>query len=76
MTKDQIDAVLDRVHTWPKARQEDAVRILGAMEAQAATPYVLNEEERADLKAALDEVTNGDLATEAGVDALFARHRA
>jgi len=23
MTKDQIDAVLERVHSWPKARQED-----------------------------------------------------
>ena len=49
MTKDQIDAVLDRVHAWPKPRQEDAVRILLAMEAQAATPYILSAEERSDL---------------------------
>ena len=31
MTKDQIYAVLDRVHSWPKARQEDAARLLLAM---------------------------------------------
>ena len=76
MTKDQIDAVLDRVHSWPKSRQEDAVRILLAMEAQAAAPYVLDAEERADLEAALDEAARGEFATEAEVEAVFARHRA
>lgn len=76
MTKDQIDAVLDRVHLWPQARQEDAVRILLAMEAQAAAPYALNAEERADLEAALDEAARGELATQAEVEAVFARHRA
>jgi hypothetical protein len=55
MTKDQIDAVLDRVHSWPKSRQEDAVRLLLAMEAQDVTPYILSDEERADLEAALAE---------------------
>ena len=76
MTKDQIDAVLDRVHAWPKPRQEDAVRILLAMEAQAATPYILSAEERSDLGVALDEVERGELATEAEVEAIFARYRA
>jgi len=76
MTKDQIDAVLDRVHAWPKSRQEDAVRVLLAMEEQAATPYVLSEEERSDLEVALDEVRRGELATETEVEAIFARYRA
>lgn len=76
MTKDQIEAVLERVHSWPKARQEDAVRVLIAMEAQAAEEYILSEEERADLEAALEEVARGDLATEAEVEAVFARYRA
>lgn len=76
MTKDQIDAVLDRVHSWPKARQEDAARVLLAMEAEPATPYALSAEERADLEAALDEMARGDLATDAEVEAVFARHRA
>jgi hypothetical protein len=76
MTRDQIDAVLDRVHSWPKARQEDAVRLLLAMEAQAPDPYVLSPEERADLEAALDEVARGEVATDADVEAVFARYRA
>jgi hypothetical protein len=76
MTKEQIDAVLDRVHFWPKARQEDAVRLLLTMESHAPDPYVLNPEERADLEAALEEVARGEIATDAEVEAVFARYRA
>ena len=76
MTKNQIDAVLDRVHSWPSARQEVAVRLLLTMELQAPEPYVLNPEERADLEAALDEVARGEVATDAEVEAVFARYRA
>jgi len=32
MTKQQVREILDRVLTWPAQRQEDAVRILAAME--------------------------------------------
>ncbi len=76
MTKEQIEAVLKRVRSWPKARQEDAASVLLAMEAQAADPYALGAEERADLKAALEEAARGEFATEAEVEAVFARHGA
>ena len=75
MTKEQIDAVLERVQTWPTARQEDAARILLAMEAQAAEPYELSAEERADIETALEEARRGDFATEDEVEAVFAPHR-
>jgi DNA-binding NarL/FixJ family response regulator len=73
MTRDQIDEVLGRVQSWPKNRQEDAARLLLAMEAQNAAPYILSDEERADLEAALDEVAKGDIASDAEVAAVFAR---
>jgi hypothetical protein len=73
MTKDQIDAVLDRIHSWPKTRQEDAVRVLLAMETQDSSTYVLSEEERADLEAALEEVARGEVASDAEVAAVFRR---
>ena len=76
MTKEQIDAVLDRVHAWPKERQEDAARVLLAMEAEGTDVYVLTAEERADLEDALAEVTRGEIASDDEVEALFARHRA
>jgi hypothetical protein len=75
MTKDQIDAVLERVHSWPKARQEDAARILLAMDSEPAEPYVLSDAERADIEAALCEVDRGEIAGPSDVEATFARHR-
>jgi hypothetical protein len=75
MTKDEIDAVLARVHSWPPARQEDAARVLLAMEAQNSSVYVLSEDEKADLDAALEEVARGEIATDAEVAAVFSRTR-
>jgi hypothetical protein len=75
MTKEQIDAVLERVHGWPKARQEDAARILLAMEAEAVETYVLSDDERADLEAALAEAAGGDFAGSEEVEAVLSRHR-
>jgi hypothetical protein len=75
MTRAQIDAVLDRVHSWPKERQEDAVRLLLAMEAEDTAPYVLTEEERTDLQEALLEADRGEFASDEEVEAVFARFR-
>ena len=45
MTKHEVNEVLDRVHTWPQERQEDAALILLEMEAQDASPYRLTDEQ-------------------------------
>lgn len=76
MTRDQIEAVLNRVRSWPKERQEDAARMLLAMEAEVTAPYVLSPEERTDLHAALDDIARGDIASDAEIEAVLARHRA
>jgi predicted transcriptional regulator len=75
MTKDQIDAVLDRVRTWPPERQEDAVRVLLRMEEAGTEVYELSEEERADIEEGLKEIERGEVATEEEVAALFSRIR-
>jgi len=75
MTKEQIDDVLDRVRTWPPARQEDAARLLLEMEAAGTEPYVLSEEERADIEESLAEMARGEVASNEEVAALFARYR-
>jgi predicted transcriptional regulator len=75
MTKDQIDAVLDRVRTWPPERQEDAVRVLLRMEGAGTEVYELSEEELADIEEGLKEIERGEVATEAEVAALFSRIR-
>jgi predicted transcriptional regulator len=75
MTKDQINAVLDRVRTWPPERQEDAVKVLLQMEAAGTEVYELSEEELADIEEGLREIERGEVATEQEVSALFSRIR-
>jgi hypothetical protein len=75
MTREQIDSVLERVRSWPAARQEDAVQLLLALEAQGSKPYVLSDEERADLDEALEELTRGEVASDGEVAAVFDRYR-
>src|SRR3712207_1271298 len=76
MTTEEIQAVLDRVRTWPAERQEDAVRLLLTMEQEAAEPYILDEEEAADIDAALAEIERGEEpASEEEVQAVFNRYR-
>jgi hypothetical protein len=75
MTKEQIETVLDRVRTWPASRQEDAAAILLAMEAEELEAYKLSEEERADIEAALAEIAEGDVASDAEVAEVFGRYR-
>lgn len=75
MTREQITSVLDRVQSWPKERQEDAARLLLAMEAEGPGEYALSEEERLDIEAALAEVARGEIASDEDVAATFARYR-
>jgi len=75
MTKDQIDAVLDRVRTWPPERQEEAMRVLLEIEAKGPEVYQLSEEELADIEEGMAEVRRGEFASDEEVAALFNRYR-
>lgn len=71
MTRQEIDAVFERVRAWPQARQEDAARTLMRMEEVEAGPFELTDEDIAALDAAEAE---GDAGSE-DVEAFFARYR-
>ena len=75
MTKEQIEAILERVRTWPRERQEDAANILLRMEEQNAIEYELTEDELADLAEAEKEAENGQFGTGEEMKALFDRYR-
>jgi predicted transcriptional regulator len=75
MTKKEIEAVLDRVRTWPIERQEDAVRTLLRMETQGTEVYVLSDDERADIEKSLESARRGEFATDEEVAAVFDRYR-
>lgn len=73
MTKDQIEAVFERVRSWPTERQEQAARILVAFEGRARGTYRLDADEAADIEAALEEDARGEFAPECEVEALLGR---
>jgi hypothetical protein len=75
MTKKEIEAVLDRVRTWPIERQEDAARTLLEMEAQGSEVCRLSDEERAAVEKSRESARRGEFATDEEVTALFNRYR-
>jgi len=75
MNKSRIDDIFERVRLWPPERQEDAARILAAMDAADTEPYRLSDEERADLEEALKEADQRDFASAEAVKAVLSSHR-
>lgn len=75
MTEEQINALLARVRTWPRPRQDDAAAMLLAMEAQGPESYGLSDDERAEIDTALAEVERGEVASDEEVAAVFAKYR-
>ena len=75
MTKDQIEAIFQRVRTWPLERQEDAAQILLRLEEQNTAVPDLTEEEWADLGEALAEAEREEAVPDEEIRALFDRYR-
>ena len=71
MTRSEIDAVLDRVRTWPLARQQRIAAALLAIEQEGDAPYRLSDEERGDIRAGLAEAARGEFATEMEMSAIL-----
>ena len=70
MTRQEIDAVLNRVRTWPEDRQEDAARLLLAIgDDPDDDPYDLTDEEML----SLDEAEASGIAPADRIDALLSR---
>jgi predicted transcriptional regulator len=75
MTKREVDAVLERVRSWPEAEQEEAALLLLALEERRKGVYELSEEEIADLDQADREIERGEFVSDEEMKALFDRYR-
>ena len=73
--EEQIEAIFERVRTWPIQRQEDAAAMLLRMEEQGVEPYEFDEDERREIEAALAEAERGEFASDEEVEAVFSRDR-
>ena len=76
MTKEQIEAVFDRVRTWTPDQQERAAELLLVLEEEGRDIYVLDDEELAAVKEAEAQAARGEFLSDEEVEALFSRYRA
>jgi predicted transcriptional regulator len=75
MTKEQIQAVFERVQTWPAEKQEMAARLLLYIESDEEIDEDFLEVEDAEMTEALDAADRGEFLTDEEVTAFFARFR-
>ena len=73
---DTLDKALERVKTWPEARQKDVVRVLAMMEASGTAVHVLTDNERAAVQVGLDQANRGEFVSDAEMEAFWRRNRA
>jgi hypothetical protein len=68
-----LEKALERVRAWPSSRQDDLARMALSMEEQGVSPYVLSEDERRVLEAALRESEAEDFASDEEIEAAYRR---
>jgi len=71
----KLKDIIARVETWPEGAQEQAVALLLALEREYAEPYQATNEELAAIDRGLRDVAEGQFATDAEVEAVFAKYR-
>ena len=74
MTKEQIDAVLENVRSWPQQDQEELVEIAREIEARRTGIYFMNDEERAAVREGLDQARRGEFVPDDDMDALWKKY--
>jgi predicted transcriptional regulator len=74
MTKEQINAVLENVRSWPKQDQEELVEIAREIEARRTGIYFMNDEERAAVREGLDQARRGEFVPDDEMDALWKKY--
>jgi hypothetical protein len=68
-----LENLIDRVAALPKEAQEEIVRSVVAIEERHTGVYRLDDEERADILTALQEVERGEVATDDEAAEVFRR---
>jgi hypothetical protein len=74
MTK-LMEKALDAMRAWPADRQDEAAKLLLALDRLGPGPYQASPEELAAIDEALEQVERGERASPAEVEAAFARFR-
>jgi hypothetical protein len=70
----RLRQALELVKDWSDERQEDAARLLLAMQEQTLARYPLDDEQRRRLDFSLAQIQKGELASDEEVEAVRAKH--
>jgi len=74
MTKEQLDALLDGVRSWPEEDQEELVEIARAIEARRTGVYEMTDQERAAVREGLAQAERGEFVSDEEMEAFWKRH--
>ena len=76
MTDHDLKSLLERVQSWPESAQEELVAVVDRIESEMhGGEYVATDEELSIIDAAIASIDAGEFATEAEVEAAFAKFR-
>jgi hypothetical protein len=71
MTDDQVKEILDRVLTWPRARQQNAANLLLVLEAREGEYYHPSDEEWAAIELGRSQAWRGEAVSADEIAALL-----
>ena len=76
MTDHDLKSLLQRVQSWPEAAQDELVAVVSRIESEVhGGEYVATDEELRIIDDAIASIDAGEFATEAEVEAAFAKFR-
>jgi hypothetical protein len=73
MTKEQINAVLESVRTWPQEDQEELLEFARIIEARRMGTYVMTDQERLAVREGLAQAERGEFVSDEDMDAFWKR---
>ena len=71
-----LEQAIEKIKKLPRERQEYAAEVLEQIAEAREDVYVLSDEERRLVREGLDELDQGEIASEAEVRAVFDKYRA
>jgi hypothetical protein len=74
MTKEQINAVLESVRSWPEQDQEELIEFAREIAARRSGVYVMNDEERAAVQEGLNQARRGEFVPDDEMDAFWKKY--
>jgi hypothetical protein len=76
MTTTDLKSLMERVQTWPEEAQDELVAVANQIESELqGKDYLATREELRIIDAAMASIDAGEVATDAEVEAAFARFR-